>query len=76
MQRNSVAFAVDDDRAKTKWPDRMFGLNDLATVRRDCRDGFIEPAIRVEVNHDALLAGLLFGTGKQTAAHFAIIVRQ
>jgi hypothetical protein len=41
MQRNSIAFAIKNDGAKSERTDRMFGLDDLTAVRCHCGDRFV-----------------------------------
>ena len=48
MQGDAVALAVENDGAESVGADRMLRLEDLAGVRFDRRDGFVEPPLRVQ----------------------------
>jgi hypothetical protein len=64
MQCNSVALAIDNNRTKSEWTDGMFRLDNFAAVRRYRRNGIIQSAVGIQVNHRALFRRLFFLAGK------------
>jgi hypothetical protein len=57
MQCNSVTLAIDNNGTKSEWTDGMFRLDNFAAVRCDRRNGIIQSAVGVQVDHRALSDG-------------------
>ena len=61
MERDAIAFAVEDDRAKPERADRVLRFDNAAAIHRHCGHRFVETAASVQINHDSVFAGLFFG---------------
>src|SRR4030088_1135132 len=67
VQRNAVAFGVDNHRAKTVRPDLMFVLQNFSAVCADSFDRVIEPAFDRQINQRTVLRRFVFAAGAVTA---------
>ena len=76
MERHPVAIAVDDNRAKTKGADGMFRLKDSAAVDRNASQRVIQPAVGIEIDHDAFVRRLFLLAREETTADLAVFMRQ
>src|SRR3990172_6795221 len=76
MERHPVALAVDDNRAKTKGADGMFWLNDSAAVDRNASQRVIQPAVGIEIDHDAFVRRLFLLAREETTADLAVLMRE
>ena len=68
MERQTVAFAVEDHGAKTMWADLVLGLEHLAVLGRDGGFGLFEAALDVQVDERTVIAGFVLRRDKQTPA--------
>src|SRR5689334_15221428 len=76
MERDAIAFAVDDDRAKPEGADRVLRFDDAAAVRRDCADRLLKPAAGVQIDHNSVFGGFFSLARQQAAPDLAVVVRQ
>src|SRR3982074_1491515 len=67
MQRNAVAFGVDNHRAKTVRPELMYVLQNFSAVCADRFDRIIEPAFDRQINQRTVLRRFVFAAGAVTA---------
>jgi len=56
--------AIWDAITKSEWTDGMFRLDNFAAVRCHRRNGIIQSAVGVQVDHRALFRRLFFLAGK------------
>ena len=59
MQREAVPLAVENNGSRTIGPAGVLGHKQFAAVRNDGRDGIIQPAIGVKIDHRSLVGRLL-----------------
>jgi len=60
MQCDAVAFAIEDDGAKTVIIDLVFGMHHFAAVGSGLHDCVVEPARAIEIHERAARAGRIF----------------
>src|SRR6266404_4652129 len=67
MQRNTVAFGIDNHRTKTVRPELMFVLQNFSAICADSFDRIIEPAFDRQINQRTVLRRFVFASGAVTA---------
>jgi hypothetical protein len=67
MQRNAVAFGIDNHCTKTVRPELMFVLQNFSAVCADRFDRIIEPAFDRQINQRTVLRRFVFAAGAVTA---------
>ena len=60
MQRDAIAFAIENDGAKAVVTDLVFRVHYFAAMGFSLRDRVIEPAGAIEINERAGGAGMIF----------------
>src|SRR3981081_1663573 len=67
MQRNAVAFGIDNHCATTVRSDSVFVLQNFSAVCADRFDRIIEPAFDRQINQRTVLRRFVFAAGAVTA---------
>src|SRR5262245_34089108 len=59
VQRDPVAFAVEDDGSRPIGPDGVLRLEDFAAIGNDSGDCLIQPPVGIQINHWSLVRRLI-----------------
>src|SRR5262249_29945555 len=76
MERDAVAFTVENNGAVTVGTDRVLGFEDLAAIGCDRGDRLVQAPVGVEIKERPFDGGLFTGMLNKTAADIALAVRQ
>lgn len=76
MQRDAVAFAVEDERPAPVGGDRMGRGQHRPAVLRDCRLRFVESTVAIEIDQEPVIAGPVVVGDYQTSASGLAFKRQ
>src|SRR5262245_65781757 len=73
VQREPVAFAVENDRSRPVGPYRVLRLEDFAAIGNDSGDRLIQPSVGVQINHWSLVRRLIVSAIEKAPADFTFV---
>ena len=76
MQRDPVAFGIDNDCAKAVWANLMFFFEDASAFLARRSDRVLEPAFHAQINERPVFRRTIILRLHQTAGDIFVLVRQ